>query len=117
MNKHSGLTRIIKAFGYSLDGFKAAWINEAAFRQEVVLCIILFPLGLWLGKNGVEKALLIACLFLVLIIELLNSAVEAVVDRFGEEWHILAKYAKDLGSSAVFLGLTCTVCVWTVILF
>jgi diacylglycerol kinase (ATP) len=116
MNKQSGLTRIIKAFGYSLDGFRAAWQNEAAFRQEIVLCMILFPLGVWLGENGVEKALLTACLFVVLITELLNSAIEAAVDRVGEEWHVLAKYAKDLGSSAVFLALTCTVCVWALIL-
>jgi len=116
MNKNTGLTRIIKAFGYSLDGFKAVWANEAAFRQEVILSIILLPLALWLGENGIERAVLIACLFLVLITELLNSAIEAVVDRFGEEWHALAKYAKDLGSAAVFLVLTATAFVWVLIL-
>jgi len=116
MNKHSGLTRIIKAWGYSIDGFKAVWANEAAFRQEIALCIVLLPLALWLGENGVERAVLIACLFLILITELLNSAIEAVVDRFGEEWHALAKYAKDLGSAAVFLVLTCTASVWILVL-
>jgi len=116
MNRHNGFTRIIKACGYSIDGFKAAWVNEAAFRQEIILCIILLPLALWLGETRMERAVLIASLFLILIVELLNSAIEAIVDRFGEEWHVLAKYAKDLGSAAVFLVLTCAASVWALIL-
>ena len=116
MNKNTGLVRIIKAFGYSMDGFKAAWANETAFRQETILCAVLLPIALWLGESGLERAVLIACLFIVLITELLNSAVEAVVDRFGEEWHSMAKRAKDLGSAAVFVALTCTAFVWALIL-
>lgn len=111
-----GLTRIINAFGYSMKGLKAAWVNEAAIRQEFVLLLGLAPLALWLGQGGVEKALLIGSLLLVLIVELLNSAIEAVVDRFGSELHELSGRAKDIGSAAVFVALLNVVVVWVLVL-
>ena len=117
MNQHTGFTRIIKAFGYSLAGFKAAWLNEAAFRQEVLLCIALLPIAVWLGDDNLERALLIGCLFLVLIAELLNSAIEAVADRISEERHPLIQYAKDFGSAAVFMALCYTALVWGLLLW
>jgi len=117
MNQHTGLTRLVKAFGYSLAGFKAAWLNEAAFRQEVLLCLVLVPLAVWLGDNGVERALLISCLLLVLITELLNSAIEAVADRVSQERHPLIKQAKDFGSAAVFVALCYTVLIWGLVLW
>jgi diacylglycerol kinase (ATP) len=117
MNQNTGLTRLIKAFGYSMAGFKAAWINEQAFRQEVLLCIILIPLAFWLGDNGVERALLISCLLLVLITELFNSAIEAVADRISQEKHPLIGRAKDIGSAAVFIALCYTVLVWGLVLW
>ncbi len=114
---NTGLTRIIKATKYSLVGLKTAWCGEAAFRQEVILVAILIPLGLWLGNNGMERALLTGCCMVVLITELLNSAVEAVVDRIGPEHHPLAGAAKDLGSAAVFVSLIMVVMVWGFILW
>ena len=114
---NTGLTRIIKATCYSFSGLKTAWCQEAAFRQEVVLAAILIPLGLWLGKNGIERALLTGCCMVVLITELLNSAVEAVVDRIGPEHHPLAGAAKDLGSAAVFISLIMVVMVWGFVLW
>ncbi len=109
---NQGLTRIIKAAGYSAKGFKAAWTYESAFRQEVVLTVALTPLAFILGRDPVEISLLIACLVLVVIIELLNSGIEAVVDRIGDEPHTLSGRAKDLGSAAVFLALVLVVIVW-----
>ena len=108
----TGLTRIINAYGYSIKGLKAAFINEAAFRQELLLFIILAPLALWLGQSGVEQALLIGSLFLVLIVELINSAIEAVVDHFGKELHELSGRAKDIGSSAVLVSLLNVFVIW-----
>lgn len=116
MQKQTGLLRLIKAFGYSLAGLKAAFINEAAFRQEVILSLLLIPLALFLGANGVERALLISGLFVVLIAELFNSAIEAVADRISEEKHPLIKRAKDIGSSAVLVALCYTVLVWLLVL-
>jgi len=113
---NTGLRRIIKAAGYSWAGFKAAFKHEAAFRQELALCLILIPVGLWLGQNGVERALLIGSLLLVLIIELINSAIEAVVDRFGGEQHELSGRAKDIGSAAVFVALLNAALIWVLIL-
>jgi len=113
---NTGLRRIIKAAGYSWAGFKAAFKHEAAFRQELALCLILIPVGLWLGQNGVEYALLIGSLLLVLIIELINSAIEAVVDRFGGEQHELSGRAKDIGSAAVFVALLNAALIWVLIL-
>ena len=113
----TGIARIITAGGYSWQGFRAAYQHEAAFRQELFLGIILIPLALWLGKTGLESALMIACLLIVLIAEIINSAIEAVVDRFGSEMHELSGRAKDMGSAAVFLALLNTIVVWFLILF
>lgn len=113
----TGITRIIAAGGYSWQGLTAAFKYEAAFRQELFLTIILIPVALWFGKSGTEMALLIGSLFLVLIVEVLNSAIEAVVDRFGPELHELSGRAKDTGSAAVFLALTNVVVIWLLVLF
>ena len=119
MNKKSGagLTRIINAFGWSMAGLKATLKHEKAFQQELILCLILAPIGLWLGETGAEKALLLGSLMLVLIVEILNSAIEAVVDRFGGEHHTLSGRAKDMGSAAVFLALVNVGIVWILVLF
>lgn len=101
---------------YSCNGFAAAWKNEAAFRQEVVLVVLLLPLGLWLGGSPVERALLVASLLLVPIAELLNSAVEATIDRISTERHELSKRAKDFGSAAVALALLNAAIVWACLL-
>jgi len=113
---NTGFTRIIKAAGYSWAGLKAAFKHEAAFRQELALCLMMIPLGVWLGQTGVERALLIGSLLLVLIVELLNSAIEAVVDRFGGEQHELSGRAKDIGSAAVFIALLNVAIVWGLVL-
>jgi diacylglycerol kinase (ATP) len=113
---HTGITRVIKATGYSWAGLRAAFIYESAFRQEIALTVVLAPLGLWLGHDGVERALLLGSLLLVLIVELLNSAVEAVVDRGGTDHNELAKRAKDIGSAAVFIALANVVIVWALVL-
>lgn len=113
----TGVSRLVNAFGYSVDGFKAAFKHEDAFRQEVFLSIVLIPLGLYLGKTGVEKAMLIAVVLLVLIVELFNSAIEAAVDHTSIERHPLAKRAKDIGSAAVFVALAIAVSVWGLVLF
>jgi diacylglycerol kinase (ATP) len=112
----AGLDRLIKAFCYSLQGFKAAFVNEAAFRQEVILSIFLVPLGIWFGETGAERALLVGVLFLVIIVELGNSAIEAVVDRFGGEIHELSGRAKDVGSAAVLIALINVIFVWSLVL-
>lgn len=111
-----GLRRLINAFGYSRDGFAAAWTHEAAFREELLLAAIAIPLGLWLGQNGIERALLVGTILIVLIVELLNSAVEAVVDRVSAERHELSKRAKDIGSAAVLVTLMLAGAVWALIL-
>ena len=107
-----GLTRILKACGYSWAGLCAAWRHEAAFRQELLLVIALIPAALWLGRNPLDYLLLLGSGVLVLIVELLNSAVEAVTDRVGLETHELSARAKDLGSAAVMLSLGLMVAVW-----
>ncbi len=117
MNRHTGLTRLVKALSYSLAGFKAAWDNEAAFRQEVLLCILLIPLAFWLGDTKIERVLLISCLLLVLLTELLNSAIEAVSDRLSQEKHPLIKRAKDAGSAAVLIALCYSLLVWGLVLW
>ena len=111
----AGLRRLLNAARYSIDGLSAG-LGEAAFRQELVLAAILVPLGLYLGSSGAARALLVGSVLLVLIIELLNSAVEAVVDRISTEDHALAKRAKDLGSAAVMLALLNTAVVWLLVL-
>lgn len=116
-NSGAGLSRIINAFGWSMAGLRATLKHEKAFQQELGLCLILAPLGLWLGKTGVEKSLLLGSLMLVLIVEILNSAIEVVVDRFGGEHHTLSGRAKDMGSAAVFLALANVGLVWLLVLF
>jgi diacylglycerol kinase (ATP) len=111
----SGLQRIWRATHYSMEGFRAALKNEHAFRQEVFLCVVLLPLALWLPLTPVERAVLIASLLLVLAIELLNSAIEAVVDRVSLDDNELSKRAKDFGSAAVFVSLTIVVAAWVLI--
>jgi diacylglycerol kinase (ATP) len=111
-----GFRRLVRAWKSSFAGFKAAFTHEEAFRQELVLCVLLFPVALLLGETGVEKALLAGSLLLVLIVELLNSAVEAVVDRVGLEYHQLSGQAKDMASAAVFLVILQAVVVWFFIL-
>ncbi|HEB66807.1 MAG TPA: diacylglycerol kinase [Gammaproteobacteria bacterium] len=111
----TGLTRIVNATGYSLKGLAAALRHESAFRQELALCAVLVPVAVWLGRDAVEWSLLVGSLLLVLIVELLNSAVEAVVDRIGNERHELAGRAKDLGSAAVFVSLVNVVVIWGLI--
>ncbi|MBF0429063.1 MAG: diacylglycerol kinase [Magnetococcales bacterium] len=113
----TGLTRLIHATAYSMAGLRAAWINEAAFRQELMLTVLLSPVGLWLGNGAVERALLIGSLLLVVAVELMNSAVEAVVDRIGPEHHPLAGRAKDMGSAAVLFSLLNVALVWGLILW
>jgi diacylglycerol kinase (ATP) len=101
----TGLRRILHASRYSAQGFLHAWRHEAAFRQELLLTAVMLPLAPWIGRNAFEVLLLCATLLLVLIVELLNSAIEATVDRVGQEHHELSGRAKDLGSAAVFLSL------------
>jgi diacylglycerol kinase (ATP) len=108
---------IINAFRYTFDGLKSAWKNELAFRGELVVAILMIPLGIWLGQSAVEQALLIASILLILLTELLNSALEAVVDRIGPERHELSKRAKDMGSAAAFISMVTAVVVWMIIAF
>ncbi len=110
------MLRLYNATRFSLMGLAAAWRSEAAFRLEVVLFVIMAPLGLWLGDDGVERALLVGPLFLVLIVELLNSGLEAAIDRIGEEVHPLSKQAKDVASAAVFVSLTVVAVIWLLVL-
>ena len=110
------LGRVVRAAGYSLAGLKAALRGEAAFRQELALFVVLAPLGAWWGRNGVERALLVGSLLLVLVIELANSAIEAVVNRIGREHHELSGQAKDMGSAAVLLAMLLVVVVWGFVL-
>jgi diacylglycerol kinase (ATP) len=109
--------RIVRSCGYSLQGLRATFREEEAFRVEVILALLLIPLGLFLGGTGVEKALLAGSVVLVLIVEILNSAIENVVDRLGSEQHKLSGRAKDQGSAAVFLSLLFVLLVWGLILF
>jgi diacylglycerol kinase (ATP) len=113
----TGLRRLLNAFGYSMAGIKAAYQNEDAFRQEVLMAIVLIPLALYLGKTGFESAVMIASVLLVIIVELLNSSIEATVDRISLENHDLAKRAKDIGSAAVLLSLVNLAVVWGLLIF
>lgn len=112
----TGLRRVWNAFRYSLDGLRAAWDCEDAFRQELILAVVMLPLAFILGHAPVERVLMAGSVFLVLIVELLNSAVEATVDRVSLENHRLAKRAKDIGSASVFIALLNVVVVWGCIL-
>ncbi|MGD8322811.1 MAG: diacylglycerol kinase [Gammaproteobacteria bacterium] len=113
--QNTGLRRIANATWFSMAGLRAAWVNEAAFRQECMLTIVLAPLGIWLGQNAVERILLVGSCLLVIVVELLNSGIEAVVDRVGTDRHKLSGRAKDLGSAAVFVSLVIVALVWTLI--
>jgi len=119
MEKKSGkgLTRLFNAIGWSLAGLRTAFRHETAFRQELIMAAVLLPAGLWLGRGGLEKAVLCGSVFLVLIVELLNSGIESVVDRVGSEHHPLSGRAKDLGSAAVFLSLLNMAVVWLLLIF
>jgi diacylglycerol kinase (ATP) len=108
----SGIERIVHATGYSLAGLSAAWRHESAFRQECALAIVLLPAAWWVGRNWIEVALLAGSVMGVLIVELLNSAVEAVVDRVSPDMHPLSKRAKDIGSAAVMLSLLTCAALW-----
>ena len=112
-----GPKQIYRALKWSLAGLKAAWTFEASFRLEVYLFIVFFPLGLWLGHGGVEKAVLVGSLFLVLSAEILNSAIEVVVDKTTPEFHELAGRAKDMGSAAVFVLMVNVFLCWGLILW
>ena len=114
--KPRGLLRVMRALGASVHGLVGAFREEASFRQELALAVLVIPLALWLGHNGVERALLIAPMLLILIVELLNSAIEATVDRIGFERHKLAGLAKDIGSAAVFMSFVLLTTVWLLVL-
>ena len=111
------LRHIAKALIWSMAGLKAAWIHELAFRSQVVVIAIMLPIGFWLGRNAVEWALLLGSCMLVLIIELLNSALETIVDRVGRETHELSGRAKDLGSAAAFFSMLTAVVIWGLIAY
>ena len=110
-----GLKRLWRATGYSIEGLKAAWCNETAFRQEIFSVILLLPVALWLGVDMLERALLVFSLFLIIIAELINSALESAIDRIGLEKHELSGQAKNLGSAAVMISIFAAAVVWGMI--
>ena len=112
-----GPKQIYKALIWSMKGLRACWQFEASFRLEVYLCVVFFPLGIWIGRGGVEKAMLCGSLLLVLSAEVFNSALEAVVDKASPEFHELAGRAKDMGSAAVFLLMMNVLLCWTLVLW
>jgi diacylglycerol kinase (ATP) len=114
--KPRGATRMWRAWGASVRGLRGAFREEAAFRQELALAVVVIPLAMWLGHTGVERALLIAPMLLTLVVELINSAIEATVDRIGFERHALAGLAKDIGSAAVLMSLFLLGTVWLLVL-
>ncbi|HHD56895.1 MAG TPA: diacylglycerol kinase [Desulfobulbaceae bacterium] len=116
-NSGTGITHFIQALGWSIKGFGSAFKHEAAFRQELILFCILAPLAFRAGHNGVERTLLLGSMFLVLVVELLNTAVESVVDRISQDIHPLSGRAKELGSAAVCISLLNAACTWGLILF
>lgn len=111
-----GLNRVLHAAGYSLAGLRAGW-GETAFRQEAMASFVLLPTAFWLGRTWVETALLAASVMLVIVVELLNTAVETAIDRIGPEWHDLSKRAKDMGSAAVLLSLLVCAGIWAAALY
>src|SRR5688500_20066130 len=115
--KPTGFTRLFRAFGATSKGLAGAYREEAAFRQELALAVVVIPLGLWLGRDGIERALLIAPMFLVLNVELINSAIEATVDRIGLERHTLSGLAKDIGSAAVLTSQLLLAVIWILVLW
>ena len=112
---NTGLRRIVNATFYSLAGLRCAWRTEAAFRQECIAAVVLLPIAAWLGQTAVQRALLVSSCLLVLIVELLNTAVESVVDRVGTDHNELSGRAKDLGSAAVFTSIALATLVWALI--
>lgn len=114
--KPRGMTRVLRALGASLRGLAGAFRDEAAFRQELAFAAVVIPPGLWLGRSGIERALLIAPVLLILVVELVNSAIEATVDRIGFERHALAGLAKDIGSAAVLMSFVLLTAVWLLVL-
>jgi diacylglycerol kinase (ATP) len=109
---NTGFRRVVNATLYSVAGLRSAWRSEAAFRQECVTVILLIPVAFWLGQNAVERALLLSSCVLVIIVELLNTAIESVVDRVGTDHHELSGRAKDAGSAAVFMSIALALLVW-----
>lgn len=116
-NSVRGLTRIIKAAGYSWKGLCAAWHNEAAFRQEAVVTVFAIIIACWLNVDAISRILLIGSVVLVMIVEMINSAIEAVVDRTGSNFHLLSGRAKDMGSAAVFLAIMLALFIWGTLLY
>lgn len=112
---NTGIRRILRATKFSAQGLAQAWQHEAAFRQELVLVLLLVPVAAWLGQTALERAVLIGCCLIVLIVELINSAIEATIDRHGDEHHELSGRAKDMGSAAVFISLLLVAVVWGLI--
>jgi diacylglycerol kinase (ATP) len=112
----SGFSRVWHAAGFSISGLRAGW-SETAFRQEALAAIVLLPSAFWLGRGWTETALLAGSVLIVMAVELLNTAIEACIDRIGPEWHELSKRAKDMGSAAVFLSLLVLACVWGLVFF
>jgi diacylglycerol kinase (ATP) len=120
MAKHGqagGIRRIWNAALYSIAGIRIAWKNEAAFRQELVLCLVMVPVAFWVGDNAAERSLLVGTCLLVLVVELMNSAIESVVDRIGADRHQLSGRAKDMGSAAVFISLWLAVVCWGLVIY
>jgi len=116
-NHHQGWRRILSAANYSKQGFISSWHSEAAIRQEIMALLVLLPFALWVDVSAIERALLVLTLLLVLVVELLNTGLEAVVDRIGSDYHELSGKAKDIGSAAVLTMLVAAVSVWFIILF
>jgi diacylglycerol kinase (ATP) len=114
--KIRGAMRAVRALGASMRGLAGAFREEAAFREELAFAAVVIPLGLWLGHNGIERALLVGPMLLILVVELINSAIEATVDRIGFERHALAGLAKDIGSAAVFMSFVLLGAVWLLVL-
>jgi diacylglycerol kinase (ATP) len=112
---NTGIRRILRATKFSAQGLAQAWQHEAAFRQELVLVALLAPVAIWLGQTAIERAVLIGSCLIVLIVELINSAIEAAIDRHGDEHHELSGRAKDMGSAAVFISLLLVALVWGLI--
>lgn len=114
---NTGIRRILRATKFSAQGFAQAWRHEAAFRQEIVLFVVLTPIALWLGQTAVERALLIGVCLIVIVVELINSAIEAAIDRHGPEQHEMSGRAKDLGSAAVFVSLVLVLLLWSAVTY
>lgn len=114
--RKKGFARLRAATVYSVEGLRACFASEEAFRLEIMLAVVLTPLAFWLGDSPAERGLLLVAIVLVLLVELLNSAIEAVVDRIGQEYHALSKKAKDIGSAAVFISLVAFVVLWVAVL-